>query len=138
MCIRDSHGTVSYGEDVEKAYWWTEILDAYCRMLMLAKGLGNVSFFTEDKERELLSLKEQWGWTDPRTSDEYADCDICSNDIFRDSWADSGVERRAFVDPSDTWEKTPNKETNGAADEKLVQMITDQVLEEIKKQQGAA
>ena len=138
VIILANHGTVSYGEDVEKAYWWTEILDAYCRMLMLAKGLGNVSFFTEDKERELLSLKEQWGWTDPRTSDEYADCDICSNDIFRDSWADSGVERRAFVDPSDTWEKTPNKETNGAADEKLVQMITDQVLEEIKKQQGAA
>ena len=112
MIILANHGTVSYGEDVEKAYWWTEILDAYCRMLMLAKGLGNVSFFTEDKERELLSLKEQWGWTDPRTSDEYADCNICSNDIFRDSWADSGVERRAFVDPSETWEQTPNKETN--------------------------
>ena len=37
--VRDSniillanHGTVSYGEDVERAYWWTEVLDAYCRI----------------------------------------------------------------------------------------------------------
>jgi hypothetical protein len=39
----------SYGENVERAYWWTEILDAYCRMLMLARGLGKINFFTEDK-----------------------------------------------------------------------------------------
>ena len=48
-----NHGTVSYGTDVERAYWWTEILDAYCRMLILSKQLGRVTYFTEDKEREL-------------------------------------------------------------------------------------
>src|SRR6186713_1001418 len=54
VIILANHGTVSYGVDVEQAYWWTEILDAYCRMLMLAKGLGRVNYFDEGKERELL------------------------------------------------------------------------------------
>ena len=40
VIILANHGTVSFGETVEQAYWWTEILDAYCRMLMLARGLG--------------------------------------------------------------------------------------------------
>ena len=29
VVIMANHGTVSFGETVEKAYWWTEILDAY-------------------------------------------------------------------------------------------------------------
>ena len=37
VMILANHGTVSYGESVERAYWWTEILDAYCRILILAK-----------------------------------------------------------------------------------------------------
>ena len=56
---------MSYGNDVERAYWWTEILDAYCRMLLLAKQLGRVNYFTEDKERELLDLKTEVGLVGP-------------------------------------------------------------------------
>jgi len=47
VMILTNHGTVSFGENVERAYWWTEILDAYCKMLMLARGLGNISYFNE-------------------------------------------------------------------------------------------
>ena len=43
VIILANHGTVSYGETVEKAYFATEILDAYCRMLILAKSLGRES-----------------------------------------------------------------------------------------------
>ncbi len=99
VIILANHGTVSYGENVERAYWWTEILDAYCRILMLAKNLGGVSYFTEEKERELLELKDKWGFADPRNTEEFKNCDICANDIFRDSWKESGVQRRAFPDP---------------------------------------
>ncbi len=99
IMILANHGTVSYGETVEQAYWWTEILDAYCRMLMLAKQLGNVSFLSAEKSKELLELKDQWGYKDPRNTSEYENCDICANDIFRESWAESGVERRAFPAP---------------------------------------
>ena len=52
VIILAKHGTVRYGETVERAYWWTEILDAYCRILQLAKQLGRVNYFNEEKERE--------------------------------------------------------------------------------------
>ena len=31
-------------------------------------------------------LKQKWGWSDPRNTEEYKNCDICANDIFRHSW----------------------------------------------------
>ena len=99
IIILANHGTVSYGETVEQAYWWTEILDAYCRMLLLAKQLGRVNYFTQDEAQGLLDLKQKWGFDDPRNTKEYENCDICANDIFRDSWASSGVEPRAFQAP---------------------------------------
>ena len=37
-----NHGTVTYGSDLEDAYFKTEIIDAYCRILILAKQLGRV------------------------------------------------------------------------------------------------
>src|SRR3954470_12007238 len=99
VIILANHGTVSFGESVERAYWWTEILDAYCRILMLSRDLGRVNYFTEDKERELLDLKTKWGYSDARLSKGMENCDICANDVFRDSWKDNGIERRAFEAP---------------------------------------
>lgn len=131
-----NHGTVSYGTDVERAYWWTEILDAYCRMLLLSKQLGRVNYFDETKERELLELKAKWGWSDPRNTEEYKNCDICANDIFRESWAGSGVERKAFPAPPamGPGAKAAAAASNGSSDqEALVQMITQRVMEELAK-----
>lgn len=98
VIILANHGTVSFGETVERAYWWTEVLDAYCRMLLLARGLGRINYFTEPEARELLTLKEQLGLKDPRL--EVKNCDICANDVFRASWKESGVCRLAFQPPS--------------------------------------
>lgn len=148
-----NHGTVSYGDNVERAYWWTEILDAYCRILILSKQLGRVTYFSEDKERELLELKQKWGWSDPRNTPEYQDCDICANDIFRNSWKETGVERKAFDAPPPMGPKarsggssvaapeTAAPSSNGSLaqnafvqngnvdQEALIKMITDRVME---------
>lgn len=152
VIILANHGTVSFGEDVERAYWWTEILDAYCRILMLAKQLGNVSYFNEGKERELLELKAKWGFADPRNTKEYENCDVCANDIFRDSWKESGVERRAFPAPPampkgkvSVEEATVKAVANAAPvlsaaasgvsldEDRLVQLITEQVINQLSK-----
>jgi L-fuculose-phosphate aldolase len=153
VIILANHGTVSYGADVEQAYWWTEILDAYCRMLMLARDLGKVNYFEEPKQRELLDLKQKWGWSDPRNTPEYKDCDICANDIFRESWAQAGVERRAFEAPpvmrpaakaaeaspapSSNGSNNQSSSSNGSAGnidaEALVKLITSRVMEELSK-----
>jgi len=136
VLILANHGTVSYGENVERAYWWTEILDAYCRILLLSRSLGKVNYFTEDKERELLALKEKWGFSDPRNTKEFENCDICANDIFRDSWEDAGVERRAFEAPEPMGRNAPKP--NGASgnldQEALIRTITERVMAALQKQ----
>lgn len=134
VIILANHGTVSFGETVEKAYWWTEILDAYCRMLMMARDLGRVTYLGEQKSRELLDLKTKWGYTDPRTAPGMENCDICANDIFRESWPHTGVERKAFDAPP-AIAKRPDNAAPAASSaaknvdqEQLIQSITDRVL----------
>ena len=99
VMILANHGTVSFGETVEKAYWWTEILDAYCRILMLAKDLGRVVHLTRAETKELLDLKAAWGYTDPRLGRDMEGCDVCGNDAFRGTWGAAGVARTAFPAP---------------------------------------
>ena len=132
VIILANHGTVSYGESVERAYWWTEILDSYCRMLLLAKQLGNVAFLNQQKSQELLDLKDKWGFSDPRNTKAYEDCDICANDIFRDSWKASGVERRAFDAPPPMSAKPTPAAPGGIDEEALVKLITDEVIRQMK------
>ncbi len=133
VMILANHGTVSYGETVEQAYWWTEILDSYCRMLMLAKQLGNISFLSGQKSQELLDLKDQWGYKDPRNTPEYENCDICANDIFRDSWAESGVQRRAFPAPPPVSPAPAGGNPDGPGEEALVKLITDEVIRQLQE-----
>lgn len=65
--VLSNHGTVSWGPGVERAYWYTEILDAYCRMLILAKQVGTIQRLPAAKMNELLDLKEKFGaGPDPR------------------------------------------------------------------------
>jgi L-fuculose-phosphate aldolase len=150
VIILANHGTVSFGDTVEHAYWWTEILDAYCRILMLSRDLGKVNYFNEKEARDLLDLKSKWGFKDARLQPGMENCDICANDVFRDSWKQSGVERRAFEPPppmprggkanSETKESTAAQSQSGASSkhsgngaavdqEVLIKMITDRVLE---------
>jgi L-fuculose-phosphate aldolase len=146
VIILANHGTVSFGEDVERAYWWTEILDAYCRILMLSRQLGRIHYFTEDKERELLELKQRWGFSDPRNTAAYQNCDVCANDIFRDSWTQTGVDRKAFEAPpamsargtGAMGESAEAKSRGSSAPpsdprEDLVQAITERVLAELSR-----
>ena len=136
VIILANHGTVSFGENVERAYWWTEILDAYCRILILSKSLGGVRYLSEDHERELLDLKQKWGFTDPRLTPEYENCDICANSIFRDSWTQAGVQQDAFDPPPPMG---VNRETNSTTrrnttdQEALVAAITERVMAELAK-----
>lgn len=143
VIILANHGTVSYGEDVEKAYWWTEILDAYCKMLMLSRSLGNVHYLSNDETQELLDLKKGWGFSDPRNTPEYENCDVCANDIFRDSWAKAGAEQRAFHPPAfkpttatpSTAAPSPAVPSSSAPfdQEALIQSITSRVMAELSK-----
>ncbi len=99
VIILANHGTVSFGETVERAYWWTEILDAYCRILMLSRDLGKVTYFTEQKTRELLDLKKKWGFTDPRLDAGNEELRHLRQRRVPRQLAGAGIERRAFEPP---------------------------------------
>jgi len=130
VVILANHGTVSYGETVERAYWWTEILDAYCRILILAKQIGRVEYFSSDKGWELLALKKKWGYSDPRHAAEYRDSDLFADDVFRAMWKDCGVNSGAFGAPS--WSRAAPGST-AAVDDELVERIAERVAEKLKR-----
>jgi L-fuculose-phosphate aldolase len=140
--ILTNHGTVTFGAHLEEAYWKTEILDAYCRILLLAKQLGKVTYLNERESVELLDLKKKLGFDDPRFHVE--DCDLCGNSAFRDGYKENALEPKAFEPaPSytgylarqkDSGSTKPAASANGAPDtDALVKAITDQVLAALGK-----
>jgi L-fuculose-phosphate aldolase len=137
--ILKNHGTVSFGKTLEEAYWKTEILDAYCRILLLSHQLGKVDYLNEQKSRELLDLKKKLGFDDPRFHNE--DCDLCGNSAFRDGYKEGEQPQSCAFEPAPTYPgylQKPTYEGGAAAggdidSEALVKMITDQVLAAIGK-----
>ncbi len=126
ICLLKNHGTVAWGDTLEHAYWWTEILDAYCRMLVIAKDLGNVERIEVKKVEELLDLKEKFGMgVDPRRLEN---ADLCVNTEFgRGFDADAcGCSRH----PGSSAGNSPA--SNDAEVERLVQILTDQVMASLK------
>jgi L-fuculose-phosphate aldolase len=69
VIILANHGTVSFGDTLEHAYWWTEVLDAYCRIVLMAKSLGPFAQLTDAEMCELLEHKKKMGFKDPRYED---------------------------------------------------------------------
>jgi L-fuculose-phosphate aldolase len=140
IIILANHGTVSYGETVERAYWRTEILDAYCRMLILAKQIGRVAYISPEQGRELLDLKQRWDIPDPRHAAQYTGSDLFADDVFRDSWQEIGVKFGAFGVPE--WSRAARDiplPTNNANEglprhwdeESLIERIAERVAQKL-------
>jgi L-fuculose-phosphate aldolase len=124
--VLSNHGTVSWGPTVEKAYWYTEILDAYCRILLLAEQMGNVQRLPIPKMKELLALKERFGaGVDPRRS--LTDAEMCVNTEFGRGFA-SGA-------PAACGPASPSAGSAPRADEfeELVRAITARVVETMRQ-----
>jgi L-fuculose-phosphate aldolase len=138
--ILTNHGTVSFGKTLDEAYWKTEILDAYCRILILSKQLGGITYLNEKESRELLDLKKRLGFDDPRFHLE--NCDLCGNTAFQEGYkATGGAPQVAAFDAPPSFagyikgavkqavgEKAPSE----AQLEAIIQAITDQVLQALK------
>jgi L-fuculose-phosphate aldolase len=94
-----NHGTVTYGNDLEDAYFKTEIIDAYCRILILARQLGRVNYYPDEMAAELIKLKPKLGIPDPRLERGLENCDLCGNSLFREGYGAPGPEPKVFVHP---------------------------------------
>jgi len=131
IVIQANHGTVSVGSTVEKAYFLTEMLDAYCRILLIARSLGKVEYFNKQETEELIALKTKWGFKDNRA--DLPDCELCANGVFRDSWKETGVGHRAFQPPTfkrgdDTTAGKSSPSRFSEDQERFIRAIVDRVL----------
>ena len=64
--LMGNHGTVSFSFSLIDTYYKLEILDAYCRILLLCKQLGNANVLSPTQLTELLEVKKTFGLPDAR------------------------------------------------------------------------
>jgi L-fuculose-phosphate aldolase len=134
--ILANHGTITAGSDLMDAYFKTEIIDAYCRILILAKQLGTVNYYSDAQAAELIKIKPGLGIRDVRLEKGLENCDLCGNSLFREGYSDFHPEPKAFIPPklqkppeaSRPARPAPAPSADGEELESLVQAITDQVL----------
>ena len=127
--ILANHGTVSFGPTVEAAYFNTEIIDAYCKILILARQLGRVNFFDEQKTKELLDLKKRLGYDDVRFHKD--GCSLCGDSSFDHSYSDFVPEAHAFAAEPAAPVAGPSRNGHTVGPkgmDDLVRTITDQVM----------
>ena len=61
-----NHGAVCFDTSLTGAYYKLEILDAYCRILLLTLSLGRVNQLTPREMHDLLEVKAKFGMPDSR------------------------------------------------------------------------
>ena len=64
--LMGSHGSVNFAATLMDAYYKLEILDAYCRLLLLIKQVGRVNVLSSQEMEDLLVVKEKFGIAEPR------------------------------------------------------------------------
>src|SRR3954466_14799130 len=135
--ILANHGTITAGSDLMDAYFKTEIIDAYCRILILAKQLGTVNYYSDERAAELIKIKPNLGIRDVRLERGLENCDLCGNSLFREGYTEFKPEPNAFI-PDKLRQATVaalsaapasnGSSKGGDSNEALVQAITDQVM----------
>jgi len=130
--LMGNHGTVSFSSSLLDTYYKLEILDAYCRILILTRTLGRVNTLAPQQMHELLEVKKKFGLPDERLSCALEGCVGDVNEPFittfdvRPTTASCGCDGRVKV--------TAEASCGCGAKEKpadmesLVAAITDQIL----------
>ena len=117
-----NHGVIVWGKDVEDAYWKMENIDAYCRTVWIAAGLGGgLHRFTGGHAKELIDLRQKLGMPDPRAG--LKECELCDSADFR-----PGV---VCAVPAKEDSGNGTGEQPDPAVEAIVQKITEQILKQL-------
>src|SRR3954470_4567315 len=143
--VLQNHGVVCFDTDLEQCYYKLEIVDAYARILILAKQVGSIRPLDGGEMKELLDLKAKFGMHDPRHKSP--DGMTCSSDFITRIGNDVATKGRIQRDAGGT---APAPQTGGGRMsqdplsqaiaaltpqqygeqdiEQLVQAITDQIM----------
>jgi L-fuculose-phosphate aldolase len=132
-----NHGSVSFSTSLIDAYYKLEILDAYCRILLLTKQIGKVNILDRQQMSELLQVKQQFGFEDPRLACVTEGCVGEENDAFltqfdvRPHTAVCQCNGGPVTDRVGT--SVSQTQTDASAFEVMVQAITDQIMTAAKR-----
>ncbi|QNN23639.1 class II aldolase/adducin family protein [Planctomycetales bacterium ZRK34] len=125
-----NHGSVTFDKDLTGAYYRLEILDAYSRILLLAKQLGKVNMLDSKQMYDLLEVKQQFGFNDPRLSCAADGCiGSTQNQPFLTMF--DARPASAVCDANGTVQSHGGASTSTVSDEsfeQMVQTITDQIM----------
>ena len=115
-----NHGVVTWSHNnIEEAYWRMEIIEAYCRTIVVAGQLGKpINTFTGPQMKELLNIKQSLGFVDPRYG--LKECELCDSGDWR-----PGVACAAPAPEEPVVGLDPEAEAT-------VKAITDQILSQLK------
>lgn len=118
--LMSNHGVVTWSHNsIEEAYWRMEIIEAYCRTIVVAGQLGKpINTFTGPQMQELLNIKHSLGFVDPRYG--MKECELCDSGDWRPG-ASCTTEAKA--------ETTVGLDPEAEA---AVKAITDQILAQLK------
>lgn len=118
-----NHGVVAWSHNnVEDAYFKMEILEAYCRTVLVATQLGKpVNTMSTTQLQDLLKIKQSLGIPDPRYG--LKECELCDNDGWR-----PGVMCSVPQPQEAGAAQNPDPEA-----EALVKAVTDQILSQLRK-----
>src|SRR5438067_912670 len=123
-----NHGTITFGPTLEKAYWNSEIIDAYCNILILSRQLGRVNYFSAGQTRELLDFKKKLGYDDPRLRMD--NVDMCGNSVFDRGYSDFVPKPVAFAkeEGARCGGTCPTTQAEVKDVDELVRIVTDKVM----------
>jgi L-fuculose-phosphate aldolase len=115
-----NHGVVTWSHnDVEDAYFKMEILEAYCRTVLVASQLGKpVNTMTAAQLQDLLKIKQSLGIPDPRFG--LKECELCDNEGWR-----PGV---TCAVPNEGHGPSATLVASDPEAEALIQAVTDQII----------
>ena len=123
IVLMANHGVVSWSpRSVEDAYMKMEILEAYCRTVLVTAQLGKPpNTFTPQQMEDLLRIKKSLDIPDPRYG--LKEAELCDNDDWR-----PGVRCAVPAPPASA---EPAGAAGDADLEALIRQITDRIMERL-------
>lgn len=120
-----NHGSISIGKDLTEAYYRLEILDNYCKQLLLTQQLGRVNVLDNNQMLDLLKVKQQFGFSDERLSCVKDGCVGTQNEQFLANFGVQPMSAECRCGCGDVQSKPTATDPEF---EKMVRLITDQIM----------
>ncbi len=119
-----NHGVITWGKDIEDAYWKMENVESYCKTIWVASQIngGKLLTITGGQAKELIALRKVLGMEDKRAN--WQECQLCDNSAFQPGTV-CQIPDKVASSASGSAKLDPEAE-------KLVQMLTEQILAAVK------